>query len=1203
MALAIQAVVSLDTKMFTSGLRGLEASVNQFAGLVTMQFGGIAQQISAMWGAFGPAGAAVSALGAVTQAGAEFEQQMARVASYTGMAGEEIEALSRDSMQLAGDYGFSAKEIGGALANLALAGIDTKEALGDVLRPSLMLAKATLGDTQQAAEAITSTLKVFQLEMDQATHVADMFAGAIASSPLDMQRLTDAMKYAGPAGSAFGMAMEQVIKEVSALHLVGQRGQMAGTVFRGAIMEMAKAARSGAGEVGRALAGWDVATEGLTGAVRRLNDAGVDTAVVIEEVGKRAGPGVAALMKLGAAAMDDLSAKVERNADVHAMFEKQVQTLQGQFDIFKGKVVALGQEIFTKLAPGLGECVDLMKDAVDGAQKFGKSIGGIGDGISKALPLILRLSTALLAINGTIRALNAVGLATGGNSLAGILRSGPANLAARQQAMSAAQAASAAAKAKLDAAYAKLQGMNATAGAYSILGASTSNKAWASAYMKLHQGSHLGIDEAATRGMKEFARVQEQLAKQGPKLNAAIQKQTAAIAAQNAAYTQAAASAGVLKSGVSGLGVAMASLGVLVLEFSLADWFFKSTEAGKQLAEVIREKIIPGYKEAKEAEAAWSRELMWQQEQDQMRAEARARGENWGKNETWRDVLEGHGVGTSMYDSGAITSMGWGRIDFEAFDRVAKEYQSAMAAFEKAQNDSVFEFSAEVKRAIPNVSAYAVEIEKLAQSGKISADSYERLTGQMVAWGRAVRDAQKPIEEEQRNLEKLRQKEAELFQERQQLEAAIKYKEETVGEGDIGFRGLQWSLAAAREELDKIKTAQTTVADSIEASQGKIRESLQSELDIRQDIEREIRAMQEAETKRLEAEQEAQDEAIGKREQLRDTIKNTTLSIEAAQKATNLWGDDAALRVDALTKKGHNAEEVVKWIAGDLDNLKQVFAALTGEAGNFDDEVVKYGKDLINVLALAEREGITREEAYERIKDAAEKAADSTSTLDEETLKLGDHFAGMSEDQIQKYVDGLTSIRDALKNAGFDQKQNFDIGWLKDLSGFKMPNLKHISEFTKADFGKIGEIAEKLKGNGIKKEDLEWLGELGKLQIPKLTGKVTQMDFIVPMTNLANTMADVAKLGIKAEDLSWLTALSSFKIPSGDFTGFANGLKELANTINSLQIDSENLGFLGKLADIANMGNATITLKSDETLDSIDKSLQKLAELKGVVWV
>ena len=42
MALNIQAVVSLDTKMFTAGIRGIEAQINQFAGLCTMQFGGIA---------------------------------------------------------------------------------------------------------------------------------------------------------------------------------------------------------------------------------------------------------------------------------------------------------------------------------------------------------------------------------------------------------------------------------------------------------------------------------------------------------------------------------------------------------------------------------------------------------------------------------------------------------------------------------------------------------------------------------------------------------------------------------------------------------------------------------------------------------------------------------------------------------------------------------------------------------------------------------------------------------------------------------------------------------------------------------------------------------------------------------------------------------------------------------------------------------
>lgn len=419
MSLNIQAVVSLDTRMFTAGIRGIEAQINQFAGLAMMQFGGIAQQVSAMWGAFGPAGAAISALGSVVQAGASYEQQMMRVASYTQATGDTMERLSSEGAAMAAKFGFSLDQVGTSMASLALAGVEAAD-MGDVLRASLLLASATLGDANQSAELITSTLKIFQEDMAKAGQVADLFAGAIASSPLDLQRLSDSMKYAGATGAAFGMSMEQVVGEIAAFHQVGLRGQMAGTSFRGALLEMSAAASQAKGAVGAALQGWIPATEGLVGAVRRLNDAGVDASVVIQELGKRAGPGVAALMKLGADAMEDLSGKIRANSSVSSMHEKQMEALAGQYKLLQGEVSALAKKIFDALAPGFKAALDQIRASVQTFSDFAAKLGGISGVINAAIPGLVRLATTVIGINAAIKALNFAGINTGIQSIGGL---------------------------------------------------------------------------------------------------------------------------------------------------------------------------------------------------------------------------------------------------------------------------------------------------------------------------------------------------------------------------------------------------------------------------------------------------------------------------------------------------------------------------------------------------------------------------------------------------------------------------------------------------------------------------------------------------------------------------------------------------------------------------------------------------------------
>ena len=401
MAFTLQAVVALDGSKFTSGMTGMLASVQRFAGMSMTMFGGVAGQVASMWAAFGPMGGVMAGMQAgmqeVIKVGASFEQSMANVKSVTGLMGDEFVLVSNATRAAAAQTAFTTAQAADAMYALGASGMSSADMLEASLLPALKLAGATQSDTKLATEAMTAAMAIWQLGAEDATGVADLFAGAVASSPANMQRLSDAMKYAGPVGASFGMEMKNVVDEVAAFHVVGLRGQQAGTSFRMALIELSRAAQTGSGQVGAALKGWSAETEGLTGAVDRLNAAGVDGASVIQEMGARAGPGMAALLKIGGDAMRDLSDKVTKNSDVAKMYETQMGTLSGQFTLLKASIEELAVKLFSKLLPAFMKIIDGAKNFVSIIGRIAGAFGFVGTAIERLLPWLIGGAGLLLA--------------------------------------------------------------------------------------------------------------------------------------------------------------------------------------------------------------------------------------------------------------------------------------------------------------------------------------------------------------------------------------------------------------------------------------------------------------------------------------------------------------------------------------------------------------------------------------------------------------------------------------------------------------------------------------------------------------------------------------------------------------------------------------------------------------------------------------
>lgn len=362
----LQAVVSLNHGPFVSSLGAIQQATQNAVSAMAYGFGGVAGEVMTTVRAFGLLGGAVYAasrfMRETVTVGAEFQQQMANVGSVTGLTKDQLRTLGTEASAIGARFGFLGGEAASALYALGSAGLQTAADLKNVLVPSLLLSGATQAETRMTTEALTATLKTYRLETSEATRIANLFAGAIASSPATMERLSDAMTYAGPAAAALGISLEDTVGTIAAFHQAGLMGQRAGVSFRQVLLELVEAAGKSEGAIAAALAGWKPGAEGITGAIERLSAAGITAEEVIAEFGARAGPAMALLMDQGSAAIDELTNRIIANGDVQKMYARQMDTVQGQWKIFIAVMDQVKQQAFVELAPLIQHVVVAMQN-------------------------------------------------------------------------------------------------------------------------------------------------------------------------------------------------------------------------------------------------------------------------------------------------------------------------------------------------------------------------------------------------------------------------------------------------------------------------------------------------------------------------------------------------------------------------------------------------------------------------------------------------------------------------------------------------------------------------------------------------------------------------------------------------------------------------------------------------------------------------
>jgi TP901 family phage tail tape measure protein len=344
-----------------------------------------------------------------TLVGATFEQAMANVASIAGATRKEMEALEAAARRMGATTTFSAQQAAEAEYALVSAGLAVKETIA-ALPGVMVLAGATQADLGSTAETVTATLAQFRLEAEQTNRVVNTFVAAIAASPLTLDRLSEAMAMSGSAAAALQISLEETVAAIGLLHKAGLKGSQAGTYLRSVLLNLNEAASQGKGAIGAALQEWDSASEGLIGAIKRLEAAGVTGRVALAELGTKGGPALAALLDQGSAALAGMTRKITGTDKAFDAFRIQMDTTESRWKILTSTLQEAALRIWSVIKGPINNVIrevttavqrnfDNIQEAFAGLVSIVEQVAGI---IGRVISFVSKHKTSFEALAASI---------------------------------------------------------------------------------------------------------------------------------------------------------------------------------------------------------------------------------------------------------------------------------------------------------------------------------------------------------------------------------------------------------------------------------------------------------------------------------------------------------------------------------------------------------------------------------------------------------------------------------------------------------------------------------------------------------------------------------------------------------------------------------------------------------------------------------
>lgn len=297
----------------------------------------------------------VRQIGGLLKFGAEFEKTMSRVSVLSQATAADQERLETTAKRLGAMTAFTAQQVAEGMSFLALAGFE----VNDIIRamPStLNLAAAGQLELSNAADITAKVMKGLGITADGLGGAVDVLARAFTTANTDLNQLGEAMSYVGPIGRTAGKDLVELTAAIQVMSNAGVQASQAGTSLRMILSALSKGTPAAA----KAIEKLKIETVGADGALRPLPDIVEDfnkamegmgkaekTATLMQIFGKRAGPGMAAMLNEGSMALrifeKDLRAA---GGTAQEIAEKQLDNVAGSLTKIKSVLADIRLTVF-----------------------------------------------------------------------------------------------------------------------------------------------------------------------------------------------------------------------------------------------------------------------------------------------------------------------------------------------------------------------------------------------------------------------------------------------------------------------------------------------------------------------------------------------------------------------------------------------------------------------------------------------------------------------------------------------------------------------------------------------------------------------------------------------------------------------------------------------------------------------------------------
>lgn len=334
---------------------------------------------------------------------AAFQQAMQNIRAVIGATEDDMKLLTETAVGISEKFATSPTNIAKAMFELGQAGLEAKE-IYNTIGPVLQLSAAGMKDVAFTANLVTTTLQAFQLESDQASNVADIFAASNAKSVSSLDKLSASLKYTAGLWSSMGWTLEDLVGSLDVLYDTGVRGEKAGRLLASAINGLQKPTRAASKAITDLLGfsgALSPAFNDITQIIEKLSNANADSGDIVKIFGKESAEVILRLVQNYDILGDKIAEVTGQTGEAARQASTQLQGLEKRFDTLKTVFGNISKETTGIFEPAMRDIVNSLiglghniEKIPSGVKAFIVSFGLVG---AASIPVVLAINSIAAA--------------------------------------------------------------------------------------------------------------------------------------------------------------------------------------------------------------------------------------------------------------------------------------------------------------------------------------------------------------------------------------------------------------------------------------------------------------------------------------------------------------------------------------------------------------------------------------------------------------------------------------------------------------------------------------------------------------------------------------------------------------------------------------------------------------------------------------